>query len=560
MLSKSIKVVFVKYFFEGAISIIVLPKIYKTNIMKSIIQLFLFLIISSANAQDLNDYITQYAENGKELGIRSNFNGVVLVAKDNKILLNKAYGFSNMENKEPLTSDSKFLIGSLTKPFVSLLVMQQVEKGTIKLNQPITDFLPYMDKEKGKYITIHGLLSNSSGLPHYEGLRGHVKDMRTFSSNEYTPEEYAKLIDKTGLSAKPNSKFQYSSLGYVLLGAVLEEVTGQSFSQLIENYIAKPLELKNTGFKKNDFLTDSIVKDYRLKKDAYVEFPNRNQSNTYTAGGMHSTAKDLFTWSQALKSREVLGRKNTKKMFKSNFNGYAYGWMRNDIEVLKYVPQARFYSHSGSVNGFSTYMMLNDDGTTIIVLCNTTPIQPFKLIADIYRKQNNEDLDISTRVILPSFKSVEEFNKEGGLEGIKKYHTLLSQSASYPVYPSSRYLAKVAKMYIKANIDSKGFETLLLELIKDNQDAEDLINRIGYAYMKSNSKKTLDYFKMNTGLFPKSPNVWDSLGDIYEESEKPEDALKAYTKALELAKIYFHTDLMSFENHLKKLNEKLSKK
>ena len=137
--------------------------------------IFLFIFISTCNAQELNNFINQYTTNGKSLGIRSNFNGVVLVAKNNKILLNEAYGFADSKKKAQLTTDSKFLIGSLTKPFVALLVMQQVEKGNIKLKQPITDFLPYIDKEKGRHLTIHSLLASISGLPHYEGLRNHVK-------------------------------------------------------------------------------------------------------------------------------------------------------------------------------------------------------------------------------------------------------------------------------------------------------------------------------------------------------------------------------------------------
>lgn len=523
--------------------------------MKSVVQIFLFFIISSLNAQRLDTFISQYAKNGKELGVRSNFNGVVLVAKNNKIILNKAYGFSNLEEQTPLKSNSKFLIGSLTKPFVSLLIMQQVEKGTIKLDQPITDFLPYLNKEKGQQITIHGLLSNSSGLPHYEGLRGHVKNMRTFSNKTFTPKEYALLIDKTGLSAIPNTKYQYSSLGYILLGVVLEKVTGKSFSETLESYITAPLQLQNTGFKGNVFLTDSIVKDYRFHKGKYMEFPDRNQSNTYTAGGIHATAKDLFKWSQAIKSHQLLRKRHTKKMFKSNFNGYAYGWMRNDVEVLKYIPQARFYSHSGSVNGFSSYMMLNDDGTTIIVLCNTTPIQLFKLVSDIYRKFKNENLEESTRIIIPNFRSEEKFIAEGGITRVEKYHTILSKNAGYPIYPSSGYLVRVLKMLLKECVDTIKFESLLIKMIKGNQNAEDLINRIGYEFLKSNPKKAFYYFKMNTELFSKLPNTWDNLGNYYEESKNFTEALKAYSKAVGLAKVQFHTDLKSFENHFNKLKK-----
>ena len=518
--------------------------------------IFLFIFISTSNAQKLNNFINQYATNGKSLGIRSNFNGVVLIAKNNKILLNEAYGFADSKNKAQLTTDSKFLIGSLTKPFVALLVMQQVEKGNIKLKQPITDFLPYIDKQKGKHLTIHSLLANISGLPHYEGLRNHVKSMRSFSSQKFTPKEYAQLVDKTGLSAIPNSKFQYSSLGYILLGAVLEEVTGLSFTELIEKHITTPLKLKNTGFGNNDFLKNEIVKNYRFRKGKYSKNTNRDQSNTYTAGGMHSTTKELFLWSQALQANKLLKRRNTKKLFKENLNGYGYGWMRNDTEILRYIPQAQFYGHSGSVNGFASYLFLADDGTTIIVLCNTAPIQPFKLVSDIYRKVHQEDLSKSTRIILPGFKSKALFLKEGGYIGIKAYHKTLTKSAGFNVYPSGSYLQRVLRVHIKEKMDVTPFEKMIAGFIKKNQNAQDMLNRIAYEFAKTDKVKALYYFNLNTKLFSNSANTWDDLGEFYEKEGNKLAAKKAYATAVKTAKKYFHTDTKTFEKNLQRLKQK----
>jgi CubicO group peptidase (beta-lactamase class C family) len=524
--------------------------------MKKILQVIaFFLVASTIQAQQLDTFVQQYATQGKKLGIRSNFNGVVLVAKNNQILLNKAYGFANFKTKEALTPNSKFLIGSLTKPYVALLILQQVEKGTIKLQQPITDFLPYINKEKGKLVTIHHLLANTSGIPHYDGLRGHIKNMRTFSSKKMTPTEYAQLVDKTGLSAIPDSKYQYSSLGYVLLGAVLEEVTGLSFAQLIENYIANPLQLKNTGFGDNDFLKNEIVKNYRFRKENYSENPNRDQSNTYTAGGMHATAKEIFSWSQALQQNKLLKRRFTKKLFKENLNGYAYGWMRNDVEVLKYIPHAQFYGHSGSVNGFTSYLFNGDDGTTIIVLCNTSPIQPYKLVSDIYRKVQNEDLSKSTRIILPGFRSKAQFLKEGGYAQITTYHNLLTKSAGFKVFPSGGYLQRVTRMHVKEKMDTTLLEVLLHNLIKQNQNAEDLINRAAYEFAKTDAKKGLYYFTLNTKHFSKSANTWDSLGEFHEQQKQLSKAEKAYTKAITVAKKHFHTNTASFEKNLARVKK-----
>lgn len=524
--------------------------------MKKIFLAIVFLVLANTlHAQQLEALVQQYTTQGKALGIRANLNGVVLVAKNNKIILNKAYGFASLNPKQALTTDSKFLIGSVTKPFVALLILQQVEKGSIKLSQPITDFLPYIDKEKGKQVTIHRLLAHTSGIPHYDGLRGHIKNMRAFSSKKMTPTEYAKLVNKTGLAAIPGSKFEYSSLGYVLLGAVLEKVTGLTFSQLIENYIAKPLHLKNTGFGDNAFLQQEIVKNYRFSKGKYKESPNRDQSNTYTAGGMHSTAKELFIWSQALQNNKLLKKRTTKKLFAKNLNGYTYGWMRNDKELLKYIPQAQFYGHSGSVNIFTSYVFLGDDGTTIIVLSNTGRIQPYKLVADIYRKMHHEDLSKSSRIIVPGYRSKAQFFKEGGYDGITNYHKVLSKSAGFQVFPSGGYLQRVIRMHIKEKMDTAPLEKVIHSCIKKNQDAEDMLNRAGYEFAKTDAAKGLYYFTLNTKHFKTSANAWDSLGEYYEKQKQPNKAAKAYATAVALAHNYFHTNTASFEKNLARVKK-----
>jgi tetratricopeptide (TPR) repeat protein len=344
-------------------------------------------------------------------------------------------------------------------------------------------------------------------------------------------------------------------LGYVLLGAVLEEVTGLSFAQLIENYISKPLQLKNTGFGDNDFLKNEIVKNYRFRKGNYSENPNRDQSNTYTAGGMHATAKEIFTWSQALQNNKLLKRRFTKKLFKENLNGYAYGWMRNETEVLRYIPKAKFYGHSGSVNGFTSYLFKGDHGTTIIVLCNTSPIQPYKLVSDIYRKVHNEDLSKDTRIILPGFRSTAQFLKEGGYAQIKNYQKTLTESAGFNVFPTGGYLKRVIRMHVKEKMDTAPLEALIKSFIQKNQNAEALINRTAYEFVKTDVKKGLYYFKLNTKHFAESANTWDSLGEFYENQKQLSKAKKAYTKAVVLAHKHFHTNMVSFEKNLARVKK-----
>ncbi|NER13630.1 serine hydrolase [Leptobacterium flavescens] len=517
----------------------------------------LILFIGSifyTNAQSLDSLLSEYAVNGKKHGIRSNFNGVVLVAKDGEIVFNKAYGYADMEKKTPLKTDSKFLIGSVTKPFVAFLVMQQVQKGKIGLEQPITDFLPYLDKEKGKQITIHGLLSHTSGLAHYPGLIPYIKSRASFFNKAFSPEEYAMLIDKTGLVNIPGTSFNYSSLGYVLLGAILEEVTGKSFAELLEENIAQPLGLKNTGFADNEFLLNEITKDYSLENGKYSEAEDRHQSNTYTTGGMHSSAKDIFKWTEALKSHKLLSRRYTKMMLRPNLNGYAYGWFRNETEVFRYNPNQPFYGHSGRVNAYSAYVSLYDDGTTIIVLSNTVPIQPYKLVDTVHKLSRGESPDIKTRVILPSFRDLEHFKEEGGIEGIRKYRDILTARAGFPVYPPSRYLQRMLQLH-KDNLQP--MDELMADMIKGNPRAEELINRLAYSYLKIDRKKAEYYFKKNVEMFPESANAWDSMGEYYEKTDQLQKALKAYKQAVFLAEKHHYSGLSDYKKNYNTLNQKL---
>jgi tetratricopeptide (TPR) repeat protein len=310
------------------------------------------------------------------------------------------------------------------------------------------------------------------------------------------------------------------------------------------------LQLKNTGFGDNSFLKNEIVKNYRLRKGKYSENPNRDQSNTYTAGGMHATAKEIFSWSQALQNNKLLKKRFTKKLFKENLNGYAYGWMRNDVEVLKYIPHAQFYGHSGSVNGFTSYLFKGDNGTTIIVLCNTSPIQPYKLVSDIYRKVQNENLSKRTRIILPGFRTKTQFLKEGGYAQIKTYHKVLTKSAGFKIFPSNGYLQRVIRMHIKEKMDIAPIEKLIHSFVKKNQNAEDLLNRVAYEFAKTDVKKGMYYFTLNTKHFSTSANTWDSLGEFYENKKQFSKAEKAYTKAVAVAKKHFHTNTASFEKNL----------
>lgn len=525
--------------------------------MKVLIKTFVCLLLSIANlqAQNLDSLLTVYSQNGKENEINSNFNGVVLIAKGNDIVYNKAYGYSDFETKKTLTVNDKFLIGSVTKPVVTYLTLKQVERGNIKLEQNISDFLPNFDHDKGKEITIKMLLNHTSGLPHYSGLLPYIESREVFFESAISTVDYVSLINKVGLINIPGQKYQYSSLGYVLLGAILEKVTEQSFSDIVKKEINEDMDLKNLGFVTDNSI--DIVKDYKMEGDDYKEFPNRHQSNTLSTGGVYSNSIDLFHFFNKLRKHDILDTDLTKEMFKENNNGYALGLYRNDPVLLRYIPSARYFSHGGSVNEFSSYVMLNDDGTTIIILASTRPLNLPKLIVNIYRAYKGEDLSTSNRVILPSLKDVSNFERENGVDGVIKYQQEMTKNAGYPIYPSASYVVKMVKIHRnKTNVEA--IDNLINTItIKENPYAEDTLNQLGYLLFKIDKEKAGKYFKKTTELFPKSANVWDSLGEFYEKTNQPKKAKAAYQNAVKLSKKYQLENQKLFIKNLNRINNEL---
>lgn len=525
--------------------------------MRKILDFIAFLIIvtSTVHGQNIDQLLTDYTNDGKAKGIRENFNGVVLIAKDNNIVFNKAYGYSDFESKKELSVNDKFLIGSVTKPIVAYLTLKQVEYGNIKLDQPISDLLPNFDYEKGKKITVRMLMNHTSGIPHYSGVLPYVESRKEFLKSAISTDDYVSLISKIGLLSIPGKKYHYSSLGYILLGAILEKVTKQSFSEIVKKEINQKLGLKNLGFVSD--ISKHIVKDYKIKDGNYKEFPNRHQSNVFTAGGLHANSIDLFRFFNRLKKGDILNSELKEEMFKENTNGYALGLHRNEPEVLRYIPSARYFSHGGSVNDFSSYVMVNDDGTTIIILTNTAPLNRLKLLTNIYRTYKGEDLSISNRVILPSLKNVSRFEEENGIDGVIQYQQVMTKNAGFPVYPSANYILKMVKIH-RNKINVEAIDSLIETMTrKENPNAENTLNRLGYLLLKIDSKKAGHYFKKATKLFPKSANAWDSFGEYNEKNNKKKLAKIAYKKAVNLAEKYHLENLNLYKKNLKRIKDEL---
>jgi CubicO group peptidase (beta-lactamase class C family) len=528
--------------FNKLISNIVLKVLFCTSILLS--------TFTSYGQNSVESLMALYAEEGQHNRIESPFNGVMLVTKNGKVLLKKAYGFSDKENNINLTTNSRFLIGSVTKQFTAMLVLQQVENGTIALDKTISDYLPYFPKEQGKELTIHRLLSHTSGLPHYEGLRRLNIPLNKFRENAITAKAYAQLIAKMKLINKPGTQFYYSSMNYVLLGAMLEQVSGQSFSQLIEEKIAIPLKLKNTGYADNDYIKKHVAKGYTFKeggffeslffdkKGEYKQSRFRHQSNGYSTAGMHSTIDDLHLWSQAVKQHSLLSKKMTDKMFTPNLGGYGYGWFVNHETMIRFNPSIELISHGGSLEGYSSNVAIYKDGTTVIYLANVAPVGSIRLTMNMHLAAQNIKVDEFVRDIkLPNVNDgLAGFLEDGGIPALRAYYQEISSRAGYQVLMSEWTYQELMKIYLVTG-DLAQAEVFFNEMLSHySTPNKRWLNTIGYDFLEEDAfELAIKSFKINVLNHQYSASAFDGLGDAYRESGQFKLAKENYEQALKLA-------------------------
>ncbi|MFT4646790.1 MAG: CubicO group peptidase (beta-lactamase class C family) [Planctomycetota bacterium] len=527
---------------------------------------FLFSACSS-KPESSEDIMQEYAENGRR-AIGSPFSGAVLVAKNDSVVLKKSYGYYNRELKTKNSTNDEFPIGSITKQFTSMLVMQMVEEGKLNLKDSISAYLPYLPKEFGEKINIHQLLSCTSGLPHYEGILKLGIDREVFASSTYSPKELAILISKVNLVYKPGEAFNYSSLGYLLLGTLLEEVSGKSFSELLKIKITQPLGMQNTGFGSNDFIKNETAKGNRFIEDETYKMlfkkyggdlqqtSPRDQSNKYSAGGMHSTIEDLFIWSKAIRSNKILSEKYTRQMVTPVDQGYSYGWFKNWGDLIERNTKVRLITHGGALEGYRSSINLFDDGTTIIFLANVSPIKDKDLIHQLYLSTHRLD-DVYALNGYPDRGSLKDFEKEGGLKALDNYFKELSDLCGYEVLPSASSIGHIMYLYYQ-NGNTKVADSLKQSFLTQYKPTETSINRLAYNFMDNNCKIAVEFFLENTKRYPNSANVWDSLGEGNLKCENYQDAVTNFSKSVEVAKKENHHNLKIFQDHLKIAQEKLN--
>jgi CubicO group peptidase (beta-lactamase class C family) len=334
--------------------------------------LWLFVVLvaltaqTSALAQDKAARIDEYMTRANKF---RQFNGAVLVAENGKVIYKKGLGLANMEWNVPNETDTKFRLGSITKQFTATLIMQLVEQGKLKLDGKLSEYLPDYRKDVGDKVTIHHLLTHTSGIPSYTGLPNFFAEV---SRDPYTPVEFVKKYASGDLEFEPGAKFRYNNSGYFLLGAIIEKVHGKPYEQVLKEQVFDPLGMKNSGYDHHDAILAKRASGYEKTPNGYRNAPYLDMSLPYAAGSLYSTVEDLLLWDQALYTDKLISAKSKELMFKPFLDNYAYGWTITKVTLAQSKEQLNSIAHSGGINGFNTLLTRYPEQKHLIVLLDNT--------------------------------------------------------------------------------------------------------------------------------------------------------------------------------------------
>jgi len=421
------------------------------------------------------------------------FSGTVLVSDHDQVVFKKGYGLADREWNIPNAPDVKFRLGSITKQFTSMLVLQQVAKGSLKLDAHLSDYLPYYRKDTGSKVTIGQLLSHTSGIPSYTDDAKFFDDV---SRNYYAVDDFAKKFCSGDLEFEPGAKFHYDNSGYFLLGAILEHVTGKSYEALLKENILGPLGMKDTGYDHYAEIIPKRASGYEQTLDGVVNARYLDMALPYAAGSLYSTVEDLYVWDQALYTDKLLPPDLKQKLFTPNLNNYGYGWDVRAIATGEPGAGQTRISHGGGINGFNTLEARYIADHDLIVIFNNTPGAS---LADMAK----------------------------GIRAI-----LYGQEPATPKRSLSRDLGQtVATRGADAAVAE--YHELQRTRADDYDFNEEALNQLGYRLLADRrNADAIAIFKLNVAQFPNSDNVYDSLAEAYAKDGQKQLAIDNYRKAV----------------------------
>jgi len=302
------------------------------------------------------------------------FSGTILMAKGGKILLSKGYGMANYELDVPNRPQTKFHIASVSKSFTAAAIMILQERGELSTNDALTKFIP--DYPDGDKITIHHLLTHTSGIPNVNAFPDYEKK----SKFPQTTKKLVEMFKNKPLEFKPGERYGYSNSNYNLLAYIIEKASGMGYGVFLKKNIFEPLDMNDTG---HDGYAGALIKNrasgYQPAGSSGLEnAPYLNWSIKTGNGSLYATVEDLYKWDRALYAEKLLKKSTKEKTFTNHIDGVGYGWF-----VRKRLNR-RVTDINGRSPGFTSYLRrFIDDDACIIILSNNYAPALFSMIKDL---------------------------------------------------------------------------------------------------------------------------------------------------------------------------------
>lgn len=304
--------------------------------------------------------------------------GIFLIAKDGKAIYKKAVGKANLELDVDMTTDQIFQIGSITKQFTAVAILMLEEQGKINTSNSISKYVP--DYPSGDKITIHHLLTHTSGIKDFTKM----KSIQQIAQKDLSPKELIDFFKNEPVDFLPGTKFEYNNSGYVILGHIIELVTGETYKDFIRKNIFEKVGMSNSQYADDTAIIKNRAYGYQKKGGQYVNKGRISFSIPFSSGSLMATAEDMLKWQNALNNHLLLNEKTSKKAFskKTLNNGdtidYGYGW---HLSELNGTPTRE---HGGSVFGFKSMgVYIPSLDIYVIGFSNCDCNSPTQLVRDI---------------------------------------------------------------------------------------------------------------------------------------------------------------------------------
>ena len=303
------------------------------------------------------------------LAAEEKLSGVAVVAKDGKPIASKAAGVANRATGEPIRLDTKFHLGSMNKMFTAVAIAQLAQQGRLKFDDTVGRHLPdYSNKDVAEKVQIHHLLTHSSGLGSFWGEEHDRKRETLLTVSDHLP-----LFANQSPAFTPGARFEYSNAGFMLLGAIIEKVSGESYHEYVQRHIYDVAGMKETGFYDPQKVTPNSAVGYTKPKGATEEIENTGlrQVRGGPAGGGYSTAGDMLKFHIALRDHKLLDPEHTKLVTTGKVESggapgrYGYGFGDKTLHGKRIV------GHNGGGPGIAAnFDMFTDSGYTAVIFMN----------------------------------------------------------------------------------------------------------------------------------------------------------------------------------------------